>query len=52
MNGFCRDCQSPCKTCDKGVKKCTSCRKKLLLYKGTCVSSCPDKYEANNQTIN
>ena len=31
---------------------CTSCIDAFLLYQGTCVDHCPDKYEPNNATIN
>jgi len=54
VNGFCQFCESPCTTCEDGQPSvCTACIDELpLLYKGTCVDHCPDKYEENNLTPN
>lgn len=36
--GVCRLCDSPCKTCEGGPKKCTSCIDKYNLQDTSCIS--------------
>ena len=49
--GTCRECEEPCSKCSGSVDTCVACIPGFLLYKGTCVDHCPDRYEENNAPV-
>lgn len=52
VDGVCKECEQPCDSCDGAVDRCTTCIDEFLLFDGTCVDHCPDKYEANDAAVN
>lgn len=46
---ICKECEVPCLRCHGQADTCTACTADFLLYKGTCIDHCPDKYW--NETV-
>ncbi|CAI5786880.1 convertase subtilisin kexin type 5 isoform X2 [Podarcis lilfordi] len=47
-DGACRECDSPCKTCEGNASRCLSCESPFLLEQTECKLACSEKHFADD----